>query len=159
MFWDAKRIEELKAFVFGDHSFLSSRRPKMAEFDSAKRDEVIEFISSTMGLSFSEALLKMIDMRGMTDPEVYKAANVDRRVFSKIRSNLDYQPSRSTAIRLCLALKMQLGEAMSLLEKAGFCLSRSKKADLVVTYCLDHEIFDLNAVNEALRLLGLEELC
>ena len=157
--WGPERWSELIAYLNGDHSAFSGNRfrPKTAT-DPKKQKEVIEFIVGTMGLSFSAALLKMIDLRGTSDTQVYKAAKVDRRLFSKIRSSDTYQPSKKTAIRLCLALRTDLSEALALLEKAGYCLSRSKKDDLVVQYCLQHQIFDVEDVNEALLRLELEGL-
>ncbi len=157
--WGPERWAGLMAYLNGDHSaFSGSRfRPKTAP-NPERQKEVVDFIVGTMGLSFSETLLKMIDLRGMSDTQVYKAAKVDRRLFSKIRSSATYQPSKKTAIRLCLALRADLTEALALLEKAGFCLSRSKKDDLVVQYCLQHEIYDVDEVNEALIRLELEGL-
>ena len=160
-FWTESKLEELSAFISGGYSAFSRPRRRLGEIDEkqvARQNEVINFIAETMGLSFSDTLLKMIDMRGMTDPEVYKAAKIDRRVFSKIRSNVSYQPSRNTAIRLCLALRTDPAEAMSLLEKAGFCFSHSKKEDLVVIYCLQNGIYDIDDVNAALSALNLEAL-
>ena len=149
--------DDLTSFLNGSHSMLSAaRKPRMAERDT--QEGIFDFIAATMDLSFSETLLHMIDCKGMTDVQVYKAAGIDRRVFSRLRSSRDYQPSRKTAIRLCLAMRLTPGEAMMLLEKAGLCLSRSKKDDLVVLYCLQHGIHQIEAVNEALDRLGLENL-
>ncbi|MBO4541470.1 MAG: hypothetical protein J5736_05800 [Bacilli bacterium] len=157
--WTPENWSDLMAYLSGDHSaFSKSRIRQKSEIDPQKQKEVIDFIFETLGLSFSAALLKMIDRRGMSDTQVYKAAKVDRRLFSKIRSNDAYQPSKKTAIRLCLALRTDLSEALALLEKAGFCLSRSKRDDLVVQYCLQHQIFDVEEVNLALLKLNLEGL-
>lgn len=152
--WNESSWNDLVSFLNGNNA----RRPKMAE-RTQSQEELFDFIASTMDLSFSETLLRMIDRKNTTDVHVYKAARIDRRVFSRLRSSNDYQPSRKTAICLCLALHLTPGETMMLLEKAGLCLSRSKKDDLVVLYCLQHQIYDLDAVNRALIRLELEPLC
>ena len=123
-----------------------------------RAEAMASFFAETIGLPFSETLLRMIDVRGMTDVAVYKAAKIDRRVFSKIRSNAMYQPSKKTAVRLCLALRCTPSEAMTLLEKAGLCLSRSKKEDMVILYCLRNEIYDVDVVNDVMVRLKLEEI-
>ena len=153
--WSKQEWDGLIAFVDGDHSAFSSRLIRYASI-ADQQAEVSAYMAETLELPFSDSLLRMIDLRGMSDVEVYKAAKVDRRVFSKIRSSSDYQPSRGTAIRLCLALHMTALEAMVLLEKAGYALSHSKKGDIVIEYCMDHGIFDVEKVNEALLQLNLE---
>lgn len=153
--WTEERKQDLLEFLGKDYSVFAKGKGRSLA-TPRQREDVITFIANTVGLPFSDALIHLIDLRGYTDVEVYKAAKVDRRVFSKLRSNSTYQPSRNTAIRLCLAMHLSALETMNLLERAGFCLSRSKKEDLVILYCLEHGIFDVDDVNQALLDLGLE---
>ena len=100
--------------------------------------------------SFCDNLFKVIDEKGVKDSTVYKKADIDRRLFSKIRSDADYHPAKSTAIRLCLALELDIAETERLLESAGYCLSLSSTTDLVIRYCIEHKIFNIISVNEAI---------
>lgn len=154
-YWSQEDFDSLSRYVNTDQTYFRAAHTQRRQ---PNQREMIQFIADTLDLSFSQMLLKMIDARGLTDVEVYKTARIDRRVFSKIRSNDDYQPSRDTAILLCFALHLTLVESMALLERAGLCLSRSKKEDLVIMYCLDYGIYDVEAVNEALKNLGLRSL-
>ena len=157
MFWTDERFADLLSFLNGGASVFRMSPPRQRIASNATQD-ILNYIEESEELTFSQTLLRLIDSRSLTDVEVYKAAKVDRRVFSKLRSNDDYQPSRPTAIRLCLALSLSPLDAMLLLEKAGLCLSPSSKEDLVVYYCLEHGIYDVDDVNDALRRLGLKPL-
>lgn len=109
--------------------------------------------------SFAEMLFRKIDERELSDPEVYKEANIDRRLFSKIRSNLHYHPSKSTALALAISLKLSYDETEKLLKCAGYAFSNSERFDVIVEYFIKNEIYDIYLINEALfeydeRLLG-----
>lgn len=97
--------------------------------------------------TFQEYLFLLIDRRGMTDPEVYKKANIDRKHFSKIRSNTDYSPSKKTALALAIALELSLDETKDLLARAGLALSPSMIFDRIIEFCIETSNYDIYEIN------------
>ncbi|MBR6770332.1 MAG: XRE family transcriptional regulator [Lachnospiraceae bacterium] len=118
--------------------------------------EVDAYLRYNRDISFNERLFLLIDRTGQRDSDVYKKAKIDRRLFSKIRSNKRYIPSKKTVIALCLALELNREEADALLSSAGYSLSRSDDYDLAIAFCMDKKVFDLFEVNEVMVHFGFD---
>lgn len=143
--------EEAAAGSFADMPCLAPSGPTMDMYTLAEMlDQVDE--------SFGKTVLRKIDEKGMTDVECYKRANIDRRLFNKIKNEPNYRPGKQTALAIAIALKLTLSETKELLMKAGFALSHSNKADIVVEYCIQAGLYDIFQINELLFRFDLSPL-
>lgn len=130
-------------FTKGDLTFESYSAPLSS---AAGLDSLL----SELDAGFSETLLRLIDRSGKKDSEIYKRANVDRKLFSKIRNNPDYRPSKPTAVAFAVALELDLEETRDFIARAGFALSHSSKFDVIIEYFIRQKKYDIFEINEAL---------
>ena len=120
--------------------------PLMAKPPAANLDDLV----GNLDEPFSATLLRLIDATGRKDADIYRRANIDRRLFSKIRSNANYAPRKSTVLAFAIALELTLDQTEDLLERAGFALSHSRKFDVIVEYFIQSRRYDIFEINEVL---------
>ena len=140
-----------------DHSYKPKTPPKPPTLIERLKMH-FDVLFSRMDKSFSTRLLKLIDKKGKTDVEVYKKAHIDRRLFSKIRSDKEYKPSKNTVVALIIALELNDLEATELINSAGYSFSLDIKEDVVVLYFIENGLYDIDLINEVLSYYDLPVL-
>jgi hypothetical protein len=126
--------------------------------ESLKQSELEDFIKANRKPTFRKVLFDFIDKKAATDADIYKKAGIDRKHFSKIRSNPNYHPGKNTIIALALALELTKKETNKLLSSGGYSLSDSDTADLIIQFCLEKKIYCLDYVNQTLDYFSLKPL-
>ena len=117
-------------------------------------DESLDDMLQNTGDTFQQKLFQLIDASGMDDVTVYKKANIDRKVFSRIRCKEDYKPKKKTAVAFAIALQLDMPTMLDLLSRAEIAFSPSNKFDLIITYFVTHGIYDIFEINAALFKYG-----
>jgi len=134
----------------GNAPFQRIAEPQVPMVSRASAADGLDDLLAGLDAGFSETLLKLIDRTGKKDSEIYKKANVDRKLFSKIRNNPDYKPSKATALAFAIALQLDLEETKDFISRAGFALSHSNKFDVIIEYFISQKKYDIFEINEAL---------
>lgn len=175
-FIDSHYVAEAEAKEYGEP--YGRRRDRYKDVvDSAKADEIpvaapkfygprmaavpgrsLEDIINNPAETFQQMLFRLIDERGLKDSEVYHRANINRKHFSKIRNNVDYNPRKQTVFAFAIALELNLDETRDLLNRAGYALSPSSKYDLIIQYFIENENYDMFTINGVLFDYGLDTI-
>ncbi len=166
-FLDEHQVRELEHTEYSEGKDLAAYRRRRAVqqiTDSARMVQTnlpeqssgkpLEQILRSAGDTFQQRLFKLIDASGMDDVTVYKRANIDRKLFSRIRCKPDYKPNKKTAVAFAVALKLCLPEMLDLLACAGIAFSPSDPFDLIITYCVQNHIYDIFEINAVLFRYG-----
>ena len=147
--------QETKLPVPDDKDSMDTYSKDGIAFPEKKNSLNLEDLINEVGDSFHEVLFDKISQSGMTDVEVYKRANIDRKLFSKIRSNPAYHPRKATVLALAIALKLNLEETQDLLSRAEYALSPGSKSDVIIRYFIEKKEYDIDLINIALDDHGL----
>ena len=153
--YDIRRLEMRRisrALEAREYAVRSNACSDEAEMEGVRPRPAPELddLLSDMDAGFSETLLRLIDRTGKKDSEIYRKANVDRKLFSKIRNNPDYKPSKTTALSFAIALELDLDETQDFIARAGYTLTHSSKFDVIVEYFIIHKNYNIHELNAVL---------
>ena len=143
-----RRKAELEYNILADEVCEESAEYEALAPTAAPRK--LEDLMKEIDETFSEALIRLIDQKGLKDPEVYKKANIDRKFFNKIKNNKNYKPSKSTCVAFAIALELNLDETRDLIGKAGYALTHSSKFDIIIEFFILQGNYNMFEINEVL---------
>lgn len=155
---DKKRLLELEEYIRRHLIIQEAAFEMKCISEDIQMVELDDFVQSNRKPSFSQLLFRFIDNEGVRDAELYKKAGLDRKHFSKIRSNPNYRSGKNTVIVLAFALQLDRAESEQLLGSAGYYLSESDTFDLIIQYFIEKKIYDIHEVNAALDYYNLKTL-
>lgn len=144
-----ERLESMHSAIMSD-TYAKAAAPSFPDVSGMSLDEVLDSSEDT----FQQRLFKLIDESGMDDVTVYKKANIDRKVFSRIRCKEDYKPKKKTAVAFAIALQLDMPTMLDLLSRAEIAFSPSNKFDLIITYFITNKVYDIYEINAALFKYG-----
>lgn len=155
---DRLLLQDIKKFIetnYENHTEMSMMcvRQEIRDCDKDTLNISFERINLFIEETWQETVLRLIDEKGLKDSYVYKKSNISKQTFSKIRSNVNYQPNKDTAIQICFGLELDIDNSLDLLGKAGYTLSRGIYRDLVIIYFIENKLYNIDRLN-----LYLEEL-
>ncbi len=141
--------------------FCSCRKEEPSHFGSSFQDELASLsVAQTLEdtKTFQEKMFEIMEEKGMVSTDVYKAANIDRKLFSKIQCNKEYHPKKKTAMAICIALRLDMEQSKDLLARADWAFSPNRKMDLVIMAAIANHMYDINEINEVLFAMDLDLL-
>ena len=146
-------FEEIDSYIKTEFRYESHETIQEIKSPTPNYGSINDFIQQSDDI-LQDNIRKIILSKQLDEIEVYKKADIDRKLFSKIRTQPDYHPNKNTLLRLCLAMNLDTDETEDLLKSAGYSLSKSLRSDLILRYCFGHNIFDVITVNQILDHYG-----
>ncbi len=146
-------FEEIDSYIKSEFCYEFHTTALKVKCPTPNYGSINDFIQQSDDI-LQDNIRKIILSKQLDEVEVYKKAYIDRKLFSKIRTQPDYHPNKNTLLKLCLAMNLNTDETESLLKSAGYSLSRSLRSDLILRYCFGHHIFDVITVNQILDHYG-----
>ncbi len=146
-------FEEIDSYIKHEFCYEANKESFVIKEPTPNYSSINDFIKRSDDI-LQDNIRNLILSKQLDEVEVYKKADVDRKLFSKIRTQPDYHPNKNTLLKLCLAMNLNTDETENLLKSAGYSLSKSLRSDLILRYCFGHKIFDVITVNQILDHYG-----